>query len=371
MTFIRAQAEALCQFVPYYISAQRAPGLELPEERVVAINCSAGKIAKIREVPFKVFGYDPIFFRRVRKIRPALLHAHFGPGGLTALPLAQWLGIPLITTFHGYDASVTRAHARRSNYRHRVYWRRQDVLKREAQLFIAVSEFIKGLLLEQGFPEEKVVVHYIGVDTGIFQPRNNAAREPVVLFVGRLVEKKGCEYLIRAMEEVQALRPDAELIVIGDGPLRAALAAQAKTRLQRYRFLGMQPLDALRDWMNRASVFSVPSVRAQSGDREGFGIVFAEAQAMGLPVASFASGGIPEAVAHGCTGLLAPERDWRALAQNILLLLGNQDLWRRMSEAGPPRIAKFFNLHTQTRKLEELYWQSVDGTPSRLPAAIV
>lgn len=84
-------------------------------------------------------------------------------------------------------------------------------------------------------------------------------------------------------------------------------------------------------------------------------MVFAEAQAIGLPVASFSSGGVPEAVLHGETGLLAAEGDWRALARNILLLLENDELWRRMSEAGQKRMRECFDLTKQTAKLEQIY----------------
>jgi len=85
------------------------------------------------------------------------------------------------------------------------------------------------------------------------------------------------------------------------------------------------------------------------------GLVFLEAQATGLPVVSFATGGIPEAVAHGETGLLAPDRDSRSLAGNILQLLQNESLWQRMSHAGQTRVRKLFDLETQTGKLEGVY----------------
>ncbi len=107
--------------------------------------------------------------------------------------------------------------------------------------------------------------------------------------------------------------------------------------------------------MNCARVFSVPSVTSVSGASEGFGIVFAEAQAMGLPVASFATGGIPEVVSHGETGLLAAERDWEGLARHISSLLSNDSLWRRLSAAGQARVRDLFDLRRQTGALEEIY----------------
>jgi glycosyltransferase involved in cell wall biosynthesis len=383
LTFIRAQASALTEFTAVYVSPQGAsPSLEVPSDRTVVL-CDDPRASRfwnrLRQVPFKVFGFDPCFFQRVAAHHPALLHAHFGPAGLTALPLARWLKIPLIVTFHGFDGTVADAYLARSHYRVRAYLRNRHVLQREAGLFIAVSEFLRKQLIARTFPEERIVVHYTGVDTNFFQPVSSISRGPVVLFTGRLTEKKGCAYLLRAMHEVEQAMPDAELVIVGDGHLRQELEEIAKKILHKYRFLGWLPPETVREWMNRARVFCVPSVRDASGDGEGFGMVFAEAQAMGLPVASFSSGGVPEAVLHGETGLLAAEGDWRALARNILALLKNGNLWRRMSEAGQKRMRERFDLTKQTAKLEQTYgallkapsgarnekphlpWQRVDG----------
>jgi colanic acid/amylovoran biosynthesis glycosyltransferase len=356
MTFVRAQALSMGSFSPVFIGPRRAqPGLELPEQQVKVLHQNEGLWGKVRELPFKVFGYAPVFFRRVQRFHPVLMHAHFGPAALTALPMARWLGVPLVTTFHGYDATVSEKYLRRKNYRCAVYARRKSVLQESAQAFIAVSEFIRACIVEQGFPEEKIIVHYVGIDTNFFVADQSIKREPIVLMVARLCEQKGCEYLIQAMREVQTILPDAELVVIGDGPLRAALEQMAREYLGRFRYLGSQPPAVVREWMNRAKVFCVPSIRTRAGETEGFGMVFAEAQAMGLPVASFHSGGIPEAIEHGTTGLLAAEKDWRSLAENLLVLLRNESYWRRMSAAGPVRVRKYFNLSNQTKKIEEIY----------------
>jgi colanic acid/amylovoran biosynthesis glycosyltransferase len=359
MTFIRDQASALREFTALYVSPQWAsPGLEVPSDRAVVL-CDNPRASplwnRLRQVPFKVFGYDLSFFRRVAAHRPVLLHAHFGPAGLTALPLARWLEIPLIVTFHGFDATVADAHLARSHYRVRAYLRNRHVLQKEAALFIAVSEFLRKQLIARSFPEERIVVHYTGVDTKFFVPAPSVLRDPVVLFVGRLTEKKGCAYLLRAMHEVEDRVPAAELVVVGDGPLRQELEEIAKKTLRKCRFLGWQPPETVREWMNRARVFCVPSVRAATGDGEGFGMVFAEAQAMGLPVASFRSGGVPEAVLDGETGLLAAEGDSRSLTRNILALFENHHLWRAMSEAGQKRVRELFDLRKQNAKLEQTY----------------
>lgn len=372
MTFIRTQAEALTSFRPYYISPhQLKNGLPLPTERVVAMRQREGLGSRLSEIPFKLWGIAPLYVRRLKALKPALLHAHFGPAALRALPLARALKIPMIVTFQGYDATVYDDFARNSNhYSHRVYVRRRKILESDSALIIAVSHFIRGELVRQGFAAEKIITHYVGVDTALFCPDPAIQREDVVLFAGRLAEKKGCEYLIRAMAKVQSASPNAELVIIGDGPLRADLERLASECLHRYRFLGFQPPEIIKQWMNRARVFGAPSLRAHCGDAEGYPNAFAEAQAMGLPVVSFNADGVREAVAHGETGWLAPERDSDVLSHYLQRLLDNPDLSSRMGAAAREYVCAQFNLHAQTKKLEELYFQLLDGhvKPSLAPA---
>jgi glycosyltransferase involved in cell wall biosynthesis len=354
-TFILSQADSLSDFTPLFVAAREVAGIELPADRRFLVSDGSWP-GRCREILFKVFarigpGQRDALARRA----PRLIHAHFGPDGVLALPLARALRIPLVVTLHGFDATVRDAAARTSFYSHRKYAARRGQLARGCAKVIAVSRFIAEKAAQQGFPADKTVVHYIGVDVDKFQPPAGGVREPLVLFVGRLVDKKGCSYLIRAMAEVQRAAPEVELVIIGDGPLRRELEVEARGSLRRYRFLGGQPSPVVRDWMSRARVFSVPSITAGSGDAEGFGIVFAEAQAMGVPVASFASGGIPEAVAHGETGLLSPERDWRGLARHIALLLGDEPHWNRMSADARRRVVEHFDLRKQTRLLEDIY----------------
>jgi glycosyltransferase involved in cell wall biosynthesis len=355
-TFILAQAEALQRFTPYYVGLRLKKGLLVPEERTLVVN-HGSLIGRVSEAPYKLVGFAPTFFQRVQKLNPMLIHAHFGISGAQALPLRHRLQVPMLVTYHGYEELITDEFARCSYFSHRVYLRRRELLKHETRLFIAVSNYSKENLLQQCFPPDKIIVHYIGVDTDVFQPNPAVLREPIVLFVGRLVEKKGCEYLIQAMSEVQAIKPEVKMVVIGDGELRPSLEKLAKEKLQRYQFLGVQPPEGVRAWMNRAKVFSVPSITAKSGDAEGFGMVFAEAQAMELPVVSFANGGIPEAVAHGEAGFLVAERNWQGLAKHILLLLERDDLWHRFSKFGLHRVRTSFNLQKQTAKLEDVYEQ--------------
>jgi colanic acid/amylovoran biosynthesis glycosyltransferase len=358
-TFIRAQGQSLRRFTAVYAGSRRVRGLGLPQESTYTIS-RGDAIGRAREVLFKLFGSAPNMVRKLRALDPVLMHAHFGPDGLRALPLAQRLGLPLIVTFHGSDATATDIRYWKAPYGYRRYLAKKEILQRGANLFIAVSEFIKKKLLEQFFPAEKVLVHYTGVDTKFFSP-GRGGDEPIVLFVGRLVERKGANYLIRAMAAVQKERPEAELVFIGDGPLRPDLERQAKDSLRKYRFLGVQHPEAVREWMGRASVFSVPSVKTRSGEEEAFGMVFAEAEAMQKPVVAFASGGIVEAVQHGETGLLSAERDWQKLAENLSLLLKDSGLRQKFGGLGRQRVLRLFDLNTQTNALEKHYERLIDA----------
>jgi glycosyltransferase involved in cell wall biosynthesis len=359
-TFIRAQGETLQQFMPYYVGSRSVKGLALPSDRTFVVN-PGGKLGAAREALFKLTGYAPELDQKIRQIKPQLIHAHFGVNGTLAMPVAKRLGLPFITTFYGLDSTLERETSHLTSLTQQVYFQRQTALKQEAKLFIAVSDFIKQKLLAKGFPPEKVVAHYTGVDTQALQCDPNIARDPMVLFIGRLVEKKGCEYLIRAMAQVQSAHPNVELVIIGDGPLRESLESLAASQLKRYQFLGTQSPEVCKAQMHRATLLAVPSVTAANGDSEGLPTVLIEAQAMGLPVVASIHAGIPEAVMHGETGFLAPERDWQQLAQQISTLFVDRDLWQRFSFDGQARVRQKFDIYQQSRGLEDLYQTVVEN----------
>jgi colanic acid/amylovoran biosynthesis glycosyltransferase len=352
-TFILAQGESLSDFRSIYVGLRRVPGLDMPQDRCVLL--AAGRFPRLKSAQLKLSGASASDVTRLRAFRPNLVHAHFGMDAVNAMTLAKALDIPLVVTFHGWDATVRDEILRCQSIALNLYIKRRPRLGRVASRVLCVSEFIRQQVLKKGFSPSKTIVHYTGIDLTRFTPDPSLERQPIVLFVGRLVEKKGCEYVIRAMQQVQSIVKGAQLVIIGDGVLRKSLELQAQSTLRSCRFLGACSAEVIRQWMNRASVFSTPSIVADSGDAEGFGMVFAEAQAMGLPVASFATGGVPEAVEHGVTGLLAPERNTNALANNIVTLLTDTCVWRSFSAAGQERVKNLFDLEKQSPKLEQIY----------------
>ena len=231
----------------------------------------------------------------------------------------------------------------------------------QAQLFLTVSQFIRQKLISQGFPEEKILNHYHGVDIQLFWADPKVIRGPIVLFVGRLTEKKGCKYLLEAMSMVQRECPDVELVIIGDGPLRSELETMAQKSLKKYQFLGVQPPEIVKSWMNRARLIAAPSVTSSQGDAEGLPNVVLEAQSMSWPVVSSVHAGIPEAVVDGVTGYLSPETDSPGLANSIVRLFRDHTQWQTMSYKRRKHVETQFDRAKQTKVLEGIYESVLSG----------
>jgi glycosyltransferase involved in cell wall biosynthesis len=343
-TFILAQMRALRGFVPVLAGLERArPSIPLPQKPIL-LSDQMSLISNVRAKLYRRTGVAPFFHKAVGRVRPRLIHAHFASGGRSALPLARALSVPLIVTLHGSDVTVRGS--QRETYRQ---------LREYATKFVCVSRFIRERALDAGFPAEKLCVHHIGIDRSLFSSSEKVGLSNNVVFVGRLVEKKGCEYLLRAMQRVQQEQPECPLTIIGDGPLRASLEVLAQELGIRCHFRGTQPSAVVREALSMAKVFCVPSVTAGNGDSEGLPTVLAEAQAMGIPVVSTTHGGIPEIIVNGVNGLLVPERDTGSLAAAIILLLADEQRWRQFHQAALRNVEQHFDLQAQTEQLEAIY----------------
>lgn len=308
----------------------------------------AGPFGALDRTLFRHFGHLPPQ-PDLRALRPRILHAHFGRGGALALPIARALGIPLVVTFHGADAT------KETHYRRHlvppIYARRLAALQREAALFVCVSGFVRDRLLERGFPPDKLEVIHQGVEIGGEPPAPPDADDPYVLFVGRFVEKKGVPSLIEAMRLLAGRGVVARLVLIGDGPLAGALREQARG-LSGVSFRGWLPNDEVRRAMRSAAALCVPSMTARDGDSEGLPTVIFEAMAEGVPVVGSDHAGIPEAIAHGRTGFVVPAGDPPALAEALAGLIADRDLRRRLGAAARADAAVRFSALGQSRRLE-------------------
>ncbi len=209
-----------------------------------------------------------------------------------------------------------------------------------------------------GLPAERVQVVYPGHDGGRFATPPPAARDalglppgaPVVAMVGRLVSaQKGQDLLLRAMPEIRRQCPQAVLLIVGDGPDRAPLEALTRKLglATAVRFLGRR--DDVPLLLAASEVVAVPSVA-----EEAFGLTALEGMAAGRPVVAFASGGLPELVRHGETGILVPKGDVAGLARAILRLLTDAQLRCRLGAAGR-RMAATFTTEARIDALSDIY----------------
>lgn len=184
--------------------------------------------------------------------------------------------------------------------------------------FLVNSEYSKKRLIDIGIPESRVVVRRFGVPADdVFAVREAGRKTVKILFVGRLIDCKGPDLLIRAFEWAIEMGMEAELIIAGDGPQRGeceALRQRSKYK-DRISMLGPVSGDHAAALRREADIFSAHSCKGRvSNQEESLGVAFLEAMAAGLPVATGRSGGIPEYIEHGKTGILFEPGDIEAHA---------------------------------------------------------
>jgi colanic acid/amylovoran biosynthesis glycosyltransferase len=268
--------------------------------------------------------------------------AHYGRWGRFACGLRE-LGLikgPIATVFHGKDMSAYLE--KRSTNAYGLLFKRGD-------LFLPISAFWREKLIALGAPADKIMVHRMGVDTARFveTPRTLKAGEAVrFIGVGRMVEKKGFDDALAAFAKMRGGMgaPPATLTLIGDGPLRRSLEAQASGLNDAVRFTGLLPHAKVEEMLRESHVFVLPSRTSKSGDMEGIPVALMEAMAQGLPVLATRHSGTPELVEHDVSGLLCAEGDRDALAANMLAFAKAPDRWAAMGAAGAAKVRADFDL---------------------------
>ncbi|MCE9602590.1 MAG: glycosyltransferase [Gemmatimonadetes bacterium] len=348
-TFIATQSGAMTRYAPVLVGYSRDPsGAAYLVGRPQLLLNEHSWFPALEKFLLKSAGRAPSrWLRAIAETKPAVLHAHFGSSALPASRIAKALRIPLVVTYHGMDITVRAKTEAEAARRRRAF--------AAADRVIAVSRFIADALRAAGCPDGKIRLHYIGVDTTRFTPGTAPRSRTEVLFVGRLVEKKGVIHLVRAMAEVRKSVPGAELVLAGDGPLREPLAREAAQLGVPATFLGVQTPEQVQQLMRRAAVLAGPSIADARGNAEGLPITFLEAQASGLPLVVSTSGGTGEGVVDGVTGFLFDPGDESALAGHLRTLLGDAALRERMSAAARAHMVTNFDLARQTAALEEIY----------------
>ncbi len=287
------------------------------------------------------------------RLRPAaVLSAHIVTAPAAAM-IGAALRVPMVQYLHAKEVGAHPALA--------------AFAVRRADGIVAVSRYTRDLALAAGADPARVHLISPGVDIPQQARGKRRAGRPTVLTVARIGERyKGHDVVLRALALIRARVPDVEWVVIGDGPLRPGLqrAADDQGLQDCVRFLGTIS-DAERDrWLRSAHVFTMPSrVPAGGFAGEGFGIVYLEAGAHGLPVVAGDEGGALDAVVPGVTGLLVDPRNHVAVAEAITELLIDHPRAQAIGGAGARR-ARQFAWPSVSRRVEDLLLALVDGSAS-------
>ena len=332
-TFVRHHGAHLTRWRPVYLGASKVRSALADETDVVVYPGSFWTL--------RLTGRSPRLRRRLRALRPDVVHAHFGGDGWLVSRAAA--GVPLVVTVHGHDVSRQPATPGLRGLRYR---RNLRTAFRRATVILAVSEAIRERAVALGADPAKVRVHHTGVPLPAAAP--DVPKRWDVVFVGRFVAKKGVDDLIEALGPARAL-------FIGSGPLLPQIRARAAARGVDAVFAGhLDPVDVTRH-VAASRILAAPSRTAADGDIEGLPTTILEAAALGVPAVATRHSGIPEAVVHGVTGLLGPEGDRAELAANIARLLADDDLRERLGRQARAHAEAHFDLVKQTAELEHLY----------------
>ena len=299
--------------------------------------------------------------RIVKQLRPDIIHAH-DPHGVAAAALA--LSFMTAGKYPGLIASRRVAfHLKRNTFSR---WKYSQV-----DCFAAASNAIRVTLIQDGIDEDRIVTIYEGIEAGRVQlePAANIHAEfwlpthaPIVGAVAALTHEKGHKHFIDAAALVIRDVPDARFVILGEGELRPTLERQVKElRLEKHVLLPGFRADVL-SFIKSFDVFVMSSLA------EGLGTSLLDAMALSKPAVATDTGGIPEVVSHGETGLLVPPRDHRAMAAAIVELLRDQQRRERMGAAGFERVNRVFSADVMVEKTLALYaryaglHESADGT---------
>lgn len=311
-------------------------------------------IARGLRWPVAALVFPPAIARVYRQTRFDLLRVHslryVGPAALLARRLYR-LDVPIVSHHHHLDPSPLNPLIERR-------------VLHASERIVTVSEFSRRQLASAlGIPAERIEVVPNGVDEKFVAAPAGAALKaryglgdgPVALFLGGLKPRKNLPFLLDVWRDVAAARPEATLVVAGDGPLGDALRRQARAMGlgPRVVFTGRLPEADKVAHYNLADIFLFPSVL------EGFGLAAGEAMSCGLPVIASDEGALPELVAHEQGGFVCRGGDRAAFVEATLRLLDQRELRRRFGAFNRGRVDRHFRWPRAARRVLDIYEEVV------------
>jgi glycosyltransferase involved in cell wall biosynthesis len=285
------------------------------------------RLPVISQLPFLLtseFIYSLAFFK---KSKPDIIHAHWTlPQGLIGILAKKFFKIPCVTSIHGSDIFGLNS---------ALFKAFNTIVIRNSDVCTANSRATAKIARKLGI-NNNIKILPMGVDTDSFQKthdidslkRKYKLKGPAILFVGRLIDWKGPDYLIKAMPEILLRFPTAKLLIIGSGPLKEKLVSLVEgfTLNEHVIFIDRVPQQELVTFYSTADIFVLPSIINEKSETEGLGVVLLEAMACGLPVIGSDVGGISDIIKNGETGLLVCQKDSKDLGNQIIRLLTDASL---------------------------------------------
>lgn len=297
------------------------------------------------QLPFFVVFEFLAMARLLFRGRYSLVHAHWIiPHGFLAVVARLFFRVPVVVSSHAGDVFPLRNPLLRLAARW-VLRRANAVTANSTATMAAIKSVV----------DVPVSVIPMGVDLRLFSSSSASSAAAIrkkygvkgklLLFVGRLAEKKGVSFLVSAMLSVVKHYPGCKLVVVGDGPERPALQVQVQQLglSGSVVFAGSVSNRQLPPYYGAADVFVLPSIVDRKGDTEGLGVVLLEAIAAGCPVVASNVGGIPDIIIDGKTGILVEQKNAGELSAAIVRLLGSSGLREKLSAAAMSRVAKSYS----------------------------
>lgn len=267
------------------------------------------------------------------------------PEGLVALLAARIIRKPCIVYAHGEEITTWRQPAK---------FRVMRFVYRQADRIVANSDFTRSELVKLGVDASRISLIHPGVDIERFRPGlpTNDLRQrlglgdaqPLVVSVGRLSRRKGFDQVVRALPALVARGIDVHHVIVGIGEDRDYLQQLASDGgvADRVHLVGEVGMDELPRWLNAADVFAMPN-REIDGDNEGFGMVFLEAAACGVPVIAGRDGGTGSAVIDGVTGFRVDGKSLEAVVDVLWRLLADRQLAAAIADRARRRAEEQFS----------------------------
>jgi glycosyltransferase involved in cell wall biosynthesis len=344
-TFIQEQKNGLQGEVFYYFGGSLPTHLE-NHGKLMSLSISISNKLK-RKLKLTTFNaQETAFMHSLKQKKIQVVLAQFGTTAHRIVKLCKHLNIPLITHFHGYDASIYEVIKNCNNYK--------DVFEYSTYI-IAVSVSMKERLIDLGCPKDKIVYNPCVPNPSFLEIKPQFS-EDIFLGLGRFVEKKAPYYTILAFCKVLKLYPQAKLIIGGNGALYEVCVNLVKyLKIEENVLLpGILSKEQFSGYLTTSLAFVQHSVTALSGDQEGTPVAVLEASATGLPIIATFHAGIPDVIMDGETGLLVEEHDVEGMAEKMMLILRNKELAIQLGKNGKERIKNNFTLERHLKFLDEL-----------------